>query len=41
MTHARQTLYRTLSLHIHGQGKIYSDSDIEKQGRSDHFPEGT
>ena len=35
------TLYKTLSLHIYGGGKIYSDTDIEKAGRSDHFPEGT
>ena len=38
---AGQTLYRTLLLHIHGEEKNYLDSDIKKQGRSNHFSEGT
>ena len=33
--------YWTLSLHIYGWGKVDLYSDIEKTGRSDHFPEGT
>ena len=28
---AGQTLYRALSLHIYGEGKIYFDSDMEKK----------
>ena len=40
-TPAGQTIYRTLSLHIFGGGKVYLDSDIEKTRRSDHFPEKT
>ena len=38
---AGQTLYRNLSLHIYGRGKINLDSDMEKPGRSGHLPEGT
>ena len=37
---AGQTLYRTLSLDIYGGGNIYLDRDMEKPGRSGHFPEG-
>ena len=40
-TTAGQNLYRTLSLHIYGGGNLYLDRDMEKLGRSDHFPEGT
>ena len=38
---AGQTLYRTLSLGIYVRGNIYLNSDMEKPGRSGHFPEGT
>ena len=37
-TPARQTLDRTLILHIYAEGKNYSDRNMEKQGRSDHLP---
>ena len=36
-----KTLYRILTLHIYGKGQINLESDIEKPGSSDHFPEGT
>ena len=34
---ARQTLDRTLILHIYAEGKNYSDRKMEKPGRSDHL----
>ena len=37
----KNTQIRTLSLDIFGGGQIYLDSDMEKPGRSVHFPEGT
>ena len=40
-TTARQNLYRTISLHINGGGKIYLNRDMEKPGSFDHFPKGT
>ena len=40
-TPAGQTFDRTLSLDICGGGKTNLDSDMKKQRRSDHFPEGT
>ena len=40
-TTAGQTLYRTISLHINGGGKIYLERDMEKPGSFDHFPKGT
>ena len=40
-TTAGQTLYRTISLHINGGGKIYLNIDMKKPGSFDHFPKGT
>ena len=40
-TTARETLYRTISLHIIGGGKNDLKRDMEKQGSFDHFPKGT
>ena len=37
----RKTLYRTVSLHIYVGGKIILNRDMEKPGRSNHFPEGS
>ena len=39
-TPAGQTLYGALLLDMYGGGTIYLDSDMDKSGRSDHFPEG-
>ena len=38
---AGQTLYRTLSFHIHGEGENILTVMGIKPGRSDYFPEGT
>ena len=38
-TTARQTRYRTISVHMYGGGNNNFDRDMEKPGRSGHFPE--
>ena len=39
--HCRQTLYRTINLHINGGGKNYWNRYMEKSGSFDHLPKGT